>query len=76
MEVLLHCISNHLKESKPGKEIVIQLKLYLTNPNRFSRSVPQHFNIEIHFNQICKIVASSDLLTRRNKKHAAIETDQ
>ena len=49
MEVLLHCISNHLQESKPGKEIVIQIKLYLTNQNRFSRSAPQHFKIEIHY---------------------------
>ena len=49
MEVLFRCISFFLQQPEPGKEIVIQLKLYLTNPNRFSRSAPQHFNIEIHY---------------------------
>ena len=36
MEVLLRCISNHLQEPEPGKEIVIHFKMYLTNQSRFS----------------------------------------
>lgn len=74
MEVLLRCISNHLKESKPGKEIVIQLKLYLTNPNRFSQSAPQHFNIEIHYT--CKREARSDLLTLKKRVASNSDLDQ